>query len=88
MIFYIAIAVFILAIFFRRCWRQIKRAQLNKLYVSEAYRKAMLEKADECDLTEHELAATNRSRKRFGLPPWSTKKADDDTKTYPPGGGA
>jgi hypothetical protein len=50
MIFYIAIGVFILAIFLRRCWRQIKRTQMNKLYVSEAYRKAMLEKPEECDL--------------------------------------
>jgi hypothetical protein len=88
MIFNIFLAVIVLALILRQCRRQIKRTQMNKLYVSEAYRKAMLEKADECDLTEHELAATNRSRKRFGLPPWSTKKADDDTKTYPPGGGA
>jgi hypothetical protein len=50
MIFYIALIVFLLAIFFRRCWRQIKRTQMNKLYVSEAYRKAMLEKPDECEL--------------------------------------
>ena len=88
MIIKIALAVIVLALILRQCRRQIKRAQLNKLYVSPAWRKYQLEKPDECDLTEHELAATNRSRKRFGLPPWSTKKADDDTKTYPPGGGA
>ena len=50
MIFLIALGVFILAIFFRRCWRQVKRTQMNQRYVSEAYRKWMLEKPDECEL--------------------------------------
>jgi hypothetical protein len=49
-IFHIALAVFIFAIFFRQCRRQIKRAQLNKLYVSAAWRKYQLEKPDECEL--------------------------------------
>jgi hypothetical protein len=50
MIFYIALAVFIVAIFLRRCWRQIKRTQMNKLCVSEAWRKYQLERPDECGL--------------------------------------
>ena len=58
MIFLIALGVFILAIFFRRCWRQVKRTQMNKLYVSEAYRKALLEKADECELKTDEDTKT------------------------------
>jgi len=49
-IFYIALSVFVLALILRRCWRQIKRTQMNKLYVSEAYRKWMLEKPDECEM--------------------------------------
>ena len=57
-IFYIALIVFLLAIFVRRCWRQIKRTQMNKLYVSEAYRKAMLEKPDECDLKDDDSTQT------------------------------
>jgi len=58
MIFYIALIVFLIAIFLRRCWRQIKRTQLNKLYVSEAYRKAMLEKPDEGDLKDDDSTQT------------------------------
>jgi len=50
MIFLIALGVFILALIIRRSLRQIKRTQMNKLYVSEAYRKWMLEKPDECEL--------------------------------------
>jgi len=50
MIFKIFLGVIVLALILRQCRRQIKRAQMNKLYVSEAYRKAMLEKADECEL--------------------------------------
>ena len=49
-IFYIFLAVIAIACLIRRCWRQIKRTQMNKLYVSEAYRKWMLEKPDECEL--------------------------------------
>jgi hypothetical protein len=50
MIFYIALIVVILAIFLRRCWRQIKRTQMNKLYVSEAWRKYQLERPEDCEL--------------------------------------
>jgi len=50
MIIYIALGVFTIALILRRSWRQIKRTQMNKLYVSEAYRKWMLEKPDECEL--------------------------------------
>ena len=49
-IFYIALAVVVLALIVRRCLRQIKRTQMNQRYVSEAYRKWMLEKPDECEL--------------------------------------
>jgi len=49
-IFYIALGVVALALIIRRSLRQIKRTQMNKLYVSEAYRKWMLEKPDECEL--------------------------------------
>ena len=49
-IFYIALGVVLIACLIRRCWRQIKRTQMNKLYVSEAYRKYMLEKPDGCEL--------------------------------------
>jgi len=52
MIFYIALGVVALALLIRLCWRQIKRTQMNKLYFSEAYRKWMLEKPDECELTD------------------------------------
>jgi len=50
MIFLIALGVIILAVFLRRSLRQIKRTQMNQIYVSEAYRKWMLEKPDECEL--------------------------------------
>ena len=49
-IFYIALIVIALALIIRRSWRQIKRTQMNQRYVSEAYRKWMLEKPDECEL--------------------------------------
>jgi len=49
-IFYIALAVVVLALIVRRCWRQIKRTQMNQRYVSEAYRRYLLEKPDECEL--------------------------------------
>ena len=49
-IFYIALAVFIITIFVRRSWRQVKRTQMNQRYVSEAYRRYLLEKPDECEL--------------------------------------
>jgi len=49
-IFYIALGVVALALIVRRSLRQIKRTQMNKLYVSEAYRKWMLEKPDECEM--------------------------------------
>ena len=51
-IFYIALGVVALALIVRRSLRQIKRTQMNKLYVSEAWRKYQLEKADECELGE------------------------------------
>jgi hypothetical protein len=50
MIFLIALGVFLVALFLRRCWRQIKRTQMNQRYVSEAYQKWLLEKAEECEL--------------------------------------
>ena len=50
MIIYIALAVVAIALIVRHSWRQVKRTQMNKLYVSEAYRKWMLEKPDECEL--------------------------------------
>jgi hypothetical protein len=50
MIFKIALAVIVLALILRQCRRQIKRTQLNKLYVSAAWRKYQLEKPDECEL--------------------------------------
>jgi len=49
-IVYIALIVVALALIIRRSWRQVKRTQMNKLYVSEAYRRYMLEKPDECEL--------------------------------------
>ncbi len=49
-IFYIALGVFAFVLLIGRCSRQIKRTQMNKLYVSEAWRKRMLEKPDECEL--------------------------------------
>ena len=49
-IFYIALAVVALALIIRRSLRQIKRTQMNQRYVSEAWRKYQLEKADECEL--------------------------------------
>jgi len=52
MIIYIALGVVALALIIRRSLRQIKRTQMNKLYVSEAYRKYLLERPDECELTD------------------------------------
>ena len=51
-IFHIALGVVAFALIIRRCLRQIKRTQMNKLYVSEAYRRYLLEKPDECELGE------------------------------------
>jgi hypothetical protein len=50
MIFYIFLAVIAIACLLRRSWRQIRRTQMNKLYVSEAYRRYLMDKPDECEL--------------------------------------
>ncbi len=45
--------VFIVAYaFLRLCWRQIKRVQAAKQYVSEAYRKWLLERPESCEEDE------------------------------------
>jgi hypothetical protein len=50
MIFYIALAVIILAVLIWRSFRYIRRARQAKRWCSVAYRKWLLAKADECEL--------------------------------------
>jgi hypothetical protein len=50
MIFYIALAVFIVAVIVFRSFRYIKRARQAKRWCSVAYRAWLLKRADECDL--------------------------------------
>jgi hypothetical protein len=50
MIFYIALAVFILAVIAWRSIRYIRRARQAKRWCSVAYRAWLLKRADECDL--------------------------------------
>jgi hypothetical protein len=49
MIFYVALAVVVLAILIRQSFRYIKRARQAKRWCSVAYRKWLLAKADECE---------------------------------------
>ncbi len=48
MIVKIAVGVIVSYALGRYCWRQIKRVQQSKLYVSEAYRRSLLEREGPC----------------------------------------